>query len=114
MREPIDGYQQRQSILLKVLQVAREIWQALAYLAFSHVLHALNGGDNNSSGRLNAGLWHDNVEIFFGAKVGAEASLIDYVIGQLHTHLLRNDGAGTVSDIAEWASVDESRRALSC
>src|SRR6476660_3148765 len=114
MREPIDRHEQRQPIFFKIRQVPPQVWQALAYLAFSHVLHALNCRDNYGGSGLNARLFHYDVEIFLSSEVRAKASFIDHIIRKPQAHLLRDDRACPMSNISERAGVDESRRALCC
>ena len=68
-------------MLAKIRNSFREVAAALR-------ANALHRRDDDSDGRLRAGLLHHDVEIFFGAEIGGESGLVDDVIRETQRHFL--------------------------
>ena len=122
-RESVDGDDSRQAELMDVLDVFRQVGEAL--LERCHVdlaelllveaavhLERADRRDDDNSIRLEAGEAALDVEEFLGTEVGTEACFRDDVVGELQRELRRHDAVAAMGDVRERASVDEGRRAL--
>ena len=85
-----------------------EIWQPALEDAFSLVFHTAHGRDQHSYRRHDARLLHDDVEIFFRAKIGGETTFIHDIIREAQAHFLRDQAARAMCDIPKRPGVDKS------
>src|SRR5215831_3948704 len=89
-----------------------EIAKPALEVTFALVLHAAHGCDQDRRRGHDAGLLHNDVEIFFRAEIGGETALIHDVIRESQSHFLADYATRAVGDVPEWPGVHKSWSAV--
>ncbi|MBV6431153.1 MAG: hypothetical protein IANPNBLG_01275 [Bryobacteraceae bacterium] len=105
--EAVQGHDDGQPEQSEVVEMLVEIGEPGGQASGSLGLEAAHGGDEDRGGWFEPRGGHHQVHVLLRAEVSRKASLVNDPIGEPHSHLLGDDAAGPMRDIAKRSGVDD-------